>query len=89
MAARLAPQRNFVTITPTTNQSNQVPSQMVEMITTSPSNSGVISGTDNIITITPTGNTTNNESPLNNHNGSVAAAATTVQIPHNVHQVFV
>lgn len=47
MATRLAPQRNFVTITPTTNQSSDLSDQM------SPSRNG-----PEIITITSTGNTT-------------------------------
>lgn len=53
MAARLASQRNFVTITPTTNQ-NQSQS-LTEMATTSTNNG-------EIITITSTGNSSISES---------------------------
>lgn len=53
MATRLASQRNFVTITPTTNQ-NQSQS-LSEMATTSTNNG-------EIITITSTGNTSMSES---------------------------
>lgn len=53
MATRLASQRNFVTITPTTNQ-NQ--SQSLSEMTTTSSNNG------EIITITSTGNSSISES---------------------------
>lgn len=50
MAARLAPQRNFVTITPTTNQSvNQMPDEM--MTITSSSSAATASGTTTTTTM--------------------------------------
>lgn len=93
MATRLAPQRNFVTITPTTNTSNNQVSSSQSLIdmTASTQSSSVTSVTPTtvvngsggeIITITSTGNPSTND--INNHlNGGHLQQ----QMQHAVQQV--